>query len=120
MLFVDDEEPVVLAMQLLLESLGYDVTACTASHEAVDAFRKTPQRFDVVMDQTMPHMTGEQLAQSLRRIRPDIPIIICTGFSHVMDAAKAQALGFAAFLMKPVDRYDLASTIQRVLAQRSA
>ena len=68
----------------------------------------------------MPDMTGEALAQELRRIRPDIPIILCTGFSHVMTAEKAQALGINVFLIKPVVARDLAGRIQQVLEQRIA
>jgi hypothetical protein len=73
-LFVDDEETLALAMQLLLESLGYEVVVHTASREALEAFRTDPYGFDVVItDQTMPQMTGEGLIHALRRIRPDIP-----------------------------------------------
>jgi YesN/AraC family two-component response regulator len=80
-----------------------------------------PQRFDLVItDQTMPTMTGEMLARELRRIRPDIPIILCTGFSHLMHAEKAQAMGIDAFLMKPIITQELAQAIQQVLAQRQA
>ena len=78
-----------------------------------------PQGFDLVItDQTMPHMTGERLAQALRRLRSDIPIILCTGFSHVMHAERAQELGIDAFLMKPLAMQDLAQTIQQVMAAR--
>ena len=106
--------------QTALEQLGYEVVASTSSREALEAFRAMPQRFDaVVTDQTMPHMTGEQLARELRRIRPDIPIILCTGFSHTMNPEKAQAVGIDAFCMKPVVVRDLAVTIQQVLEQRS-
>ena len=120
-LFVDDEEPIALAMQLLLESLGYEVVIHTASHEALEAFRTEPHDFDVVItDQTMPQMTGEGLIQALRRIRLDIPIILCTGFSHIMDAEKAAALGNVTFLMKPVDERELGDILQQVLGRRPA
>jgi nitrogen-specific signal transduction histidine kinase len=119
-LFVDDEETIALAMQLLLESLGYEVVVHTVSPEALDAFRTDPHGFDVVItDQTMPQMTGEDLIQALRRIRPDIPIVLCTGFSHVMDAEKARALGKVTFLMKPVDERELGDILHQVLGQRS-
>jgi PAS domain S-box-containing protein len=120
-LLVDDEEVVALAMRLLLESLGYDVVVHTTSRDALTAFRTEAHRFDVVItDQTMPQMTGEGLIHALRRIRPDIPVILCTGFSHVMDAEKAQGLGRVAFLMKPVDERELAVTLQQVLGRRPA
>ena len=90
----------------------------TSSHEALETFRATPHRFDLVItDQTMPYMTGEALARALRAIRADIPIILCTGFSHTIDAAKATAQGINAFLMKPVTAQELDHAIQQVLAQ---
>ena len=120
LLFVDDEDMLVRVGQAMLEHLGYDVVARTSSTDALDIFQATPHRFDLVItDQTMPQLTGEALAQELRHIRPDIPIILCTGFSHVMNAAKAQALGIDAFCMKPLATRDLAVTIQRVLARRA-
>ena len=118
-LFVDDEVTLANLNQTALEQLGYEVVAKTSSLEALEAFRAMPQRFDVVVtDQTMPNMTGEHLAGALRRIRPDIPIILCTGFSHVINAEKARALGIEAFCMKPIGVRDLAVTIQQVLDQR--
>jgi CheY-like chemotaxis protein len=119
-LFVDDEVMLVNVGQATLERLGYEVVARTSSIEALEAFRAMPQRFDVVVtDQTMPNMTGEHLTRELRRIRPDIPIILCTGFSHTINAEKAQALGIDAFCKKPLVPRDLAVTIQQVLAQRT-
>ncbi|MEE8304107.1 MAG: response regulator, partial [Candidatus Tectomicrobia bacterium] len=120
-LFIDDEVTLTRLGHTMLERLGYDVVTRTSSIEALEAFRVSPQRFDLVItDQTMPQMTGEQLTQELRRIRPDIPIILCTGFSHVMHADKAQALGINAFLMKPLVIDDLGREIRRVLDQRLA
>ena len=119
-LFVDDEVMLARLGQEMLELLGYDVVSRTSSIEALEVFRAMPQRFDVVVtDQTMPNMTGEHLARALRRIRPDIPIILCTGCSHTMTSEKAQAVGIDAFCMKPVVTRDLAVTIQQVLEQRS-
>jgi len=118
-LLVDDEATLVHLGEAILRRLGYEVVICTSSTEALDVFRAAPQRFDLVItDQTMPHMTGERLAQALRRLRPDIPIILCTGFSHVMHAERAQELGIDAFLMKPLAMQDLAQTIQQVMAAR--
>ena len=119
-LFVDDEETLALAMQLLLESLGYEAVVHTASREALEAFRTDPHGFDVIItDQTMPQMTGEALIQAMRRIRPGIPIILCTGFSHVINAEKARALGNVTFLMKPVDERELGDILHQVLGHRS-
>jgi CheY-like chemotaxis protein len=116
---VDDEVTLVHLGEAILLRLGYEVVVCTSSTEALEVFRAAPQRFDVVItDQTMPHMTGEKLAQALRRLQPDIPIILCTGFSHDMHAERAQELGIDAFLMKPLAMQDLAQTIQQVIAAR--
>ena len=119
-LFVDDEELLASLAEGLLVYLGYDVTAHTNSLEALEAFRAAPESFDLVItDQTMPTMTGATLVAELRRIRPDIPIILCTGFSHLMDEEKAEALGVDAFVMKPGITHELAVAIQRVLTQRA-
>jgi CheY-like chemotaxis protein len=120
LLLVDDEATLARMGQALLEHHGYDVISCTRSEEALAAFQAEPYRFDLVItDQTMPHMTGEQLSQELRRVRPDIPIILCTGFSHVMHADKAQTMGIDAFLTKPLVARDWVSTIQQVLEHRA-
>jgi CheY-like chemotaxis protein len=116
---VDDETILVSLGQAILQRLGYDVVACTSSVEALEVFRAAPRRFDLVItDQTMPHLTGEVLAQELRRLRPDIPIILCTGFSHVMHAERARELGIDAFLLKPLAMQEFAQTIQQVMAAR--
>jgi CheY-like chemotaxis protein len=118
---VDDEEVLVELWQAALEHLGYRVVICTSSAAALDVFRAAPQSFDVVVtDYTMPTMTGEVLAHALRRIRPDIPIILCSGFSDTMTAERARALGIDAFVLKPLGVHDLNLTIRRVLAQRMA
>lgn len=120
-LFVDDEEALAYLGQAMLMRLGYDVVISTSGVEALEVFRTIPQRFDVVVtDQTMPHMTGERLAMELRRIRPDIPIILCTGFSHVMSMEKAQALGIDRLLMKPLGIQELGGALQQVLSPQNA
>jgi CheY-like chemotaxis protein/anti-sigma regulatory factor (Ser/Thr protein kinase) len=120
-LFVDDEAALVDLGATALRRLGYDVVGCTSSLKALTLFRATPQRFDVVItDQTMPQMTGDELAQELRRIRSDTQIILCTGYSHLIDAEKAHTLGIAEFLMKPWQVQALASAIRRVLTAPSS
>jgi PAS domain S-box-containing protein len=115
-LFIDDEVMLARLGQEILERLGYTVTVYTNSVEALAAFRSAPQRFDLVItDQTMPDMIGETLARALRHLRPDLPIILCTGFSHSMTKEKAQAIGLDAFLMKPLVISDLALVIRQVL-----
>jgi CheY-like chemotaxis protein len=120
-LFVDDEPTLVPMTAEMLSRLGYDATVYTSSVEALKTFQAAPWQFDVVItDQTMPVMTGERLARELRHIRPDIPIILCTGFSHTMTASKAQALGIDAFLLKPLEFRELGLALQQVLEQRRA
>jgi len=121
LLLVDDEAMLAQMGQQLLTALGYDAVACTSSLDALETFRAAPQGFDLVItDQTMPAMTGATLVAELRRIRPDIPIILCTGFSHLMTADQARALGVDAFIMKPVGTHELAVTIHHVLHKRAA
>jgi len=99
-----------------LKRLGYDVTSCTSSVEALKAFQANPDNFDLIItDMTMPDMTGDQLAQKIMEIRTDIPIILCSGFSEKMSNEKAKSLGIKEFLMKPVLIKDLSITIRRTL-----
>jgi CheY-like chemotaxis protein len=94
---------------------------CTSSTEALDTFRATPQDFDLVItDHTMPTMTGEVLAREVRGIRPDIPIILCTGFSGTMTAERARTLGIDAFVLKPIMIHDLSGVIRQVLGQAAS
>lgn len=117
-LFVDDEEGIARATQILLTDLGYEVSVYTNGYEALAAFCAAPAAIDLVIaDQTMPQLTGTELVSALRAQRSDIPIILCTGYSHLMNDEQAAAQGIDAFLMKPVDIYDLAATIRQVLAQ---
>jgi len=115
-LFVDDEETIVLMTQQTLERLGYQVTPRTSSVEALEAFRAQPDNFDLVItDFTMPNMTGIELASKLLEIRPEIPIIICTGFSEVIDKNRAKAAGIREYVMKPIVKEEIARTIRKVL-----
>ena len=115
-LFVDDEEPIVFMAQQILERLGYQVTPRTSSVEALEAFRAKPDEYDLVItDMTMPNMTGIELAPRLKEIRPDIPIIICTGFSEMVDENRAKATGIREYVMKPIVIEEIARTIRKVL-----
>ncbi len=115
-LFVDDEEALAFLAQRMLKHLGYIAEVHTRSDEALATFAADPERFDVVItDQTMPSMTGEVLAAEVRRLRPDIPVILCTGYSHVISSERAKALGFDAFCLKPLLTQDLSRTIRNVL-----
>ena len=118
-LFVDDEEAITRMAQNMFEILGYEVTTRTDSSQALELFRSQPDRFDLVItDQTMPVLTGEQLARELLRIRPDIPIILCTGYSPQMDEIQAKSLGISAFVMKPFNKKELAQTIKELLENK--
>ncbi len=117
-LFVDDEEMIVEWSQIALERLGYSVTAVAEGSEALEIFSADPFRFDLVItDQTMPSMTGSKLAGALLAVRPDIPIILCTGHSETISPEKAGKLGIREFLMKPLDRRQLAEAVRKVLDQ---
>jgi CheY-like chemotaxis protein len=118
-LIVDDEPYLAVLWRVMLERLGYRVTGCSSSLEALEIFRAAPRSFDLVLtDQTMPQMTGEALVKELLRIRPETPIILCTGFSHAVTEEKARALGIRAFLLKPISRRDLSLAVRFVLDQR--
>ncbi len=118
-LFVDDEAALVQVASGMLSHLGYAFQAVGSSCEALAIFQAAPHDFDLVItDMTMPGLTGEALTHAVRHLRPDIPIILCTGFSHMMDATKAQALGIDAFLLKPLTLKDLDLAIRQVCNAR--
>jgi CheY-like chemotaxis protein len=120
-LFVDDEAALVHVGRATLQRLGYQVVVCASSSEALETFRTAPGAFDlVVTDRTMPVLTGEALVHELRQIRPDIPIILCTGFSHPVTPEQLRALRVDAFLMKPVMAHEWARVIRQVLERRTA
>jgi len=100
--------------------LGYEVVTETSSRAAFALFVRQPDRFDLVItDMTMPGMTGDRLAKEMRRIRPDIPVILCTGFSHHLNEEEAKAIGICAFLMKPFALQELAETVRTVLDKQT-
>ncbi len=115
-LLVDDEKAIVHLEKQMLERLGYQTSVFTSSREAQAAFKTDPSMFDLVItDMNMPNMNGMQLAEELKDIRPDIPIILCTGFSERIDNKKAEAEKISGLLMKPVGMKDFAQKIQEVL-----
>jgi signal transduction histidine kinase len=115
-LFVDDEMPLARLGQKMLEKLGYRVDVTTNSAEALEKVRSDPQGWNIIItDQTMAGLTGSRLAAELLSIRPDLPIIICTGYSDIMDKEKAEKIGVRDYLMKPLDRAVLARTVRRAL-----
>lgn len=115
-LLVDDELPIVDINRRFLEKLGYRVTTRTSSIEALELFRSKPDGFDLVItDLTMPNMTGDKLAGELIKIRPDISVILCTGYSRRISDETVAGLGIKAFAYKPVVRAELAKTVRKVL-----
>jgi signal transduction histidine kinase/ActR/RegA family two-component response regulator len=119
-LFVDDEEMLVEWGKIALERLGYQVTISTSSTEALKAFSANPSFFDLVItDHAMPHMAGSELSWELLKIRPDIPIILCTGHSENMSREKAKDIGIKEFLTKPLNKQELAEVVRRVLNTKS-
>lgn len=115
-LFVDNEKQIVDIVQQILHRLGYRVTAISSSLDALEMFRAQPGNFDIVItDLTMPNMTGDKLAGELLKIRPDIPIILCTGFSEKISEEKAKALGIREFILKPIAMSRLANILRKVL-----
>jgi len=103
----------------ILEDLGYAVVGTTTGNEALQAFKAQPDKFDLVItDMTMPGMTVDVLTQELLNLRPELPIILTTGFSEKMTKEGARAIGVRAFVMKPIVKRDLARTIREVLDGR--
>jgi signal transduction histidine kinase/ActR/RegA family two-component response regulator len=120
-LLVDDEEVIVSLVKQMLERAGYAVTSRLRSIEALEAFKANPDSFDLVIsDMAMPSLTGDKLAEKILSIRPNIPIIICTGFSESMDEEKAKLLGIKGFIMKPIIYSELAKLVRKVLDEATA
>jgi CheY-like chemotaxis protein len=100
----------------MLQKIGYTVLTKTDSLEALEEFQNGPEAFDLVItDMTMPNLTGVELSRKLLETRPDLPIILCTGYSEKIDAQIAKSMGIRGFLMKPLAIYDMANTIREVL-----
>jgi PAS domain S-box-containing protein len=115
-LFVDDEKPLVDLARRNLTALGYQVTACSDSLEALKIFKADPDRFDLVItDMTMPHLSGHELSRQMVGLRPGLPIILCTGYSEFINEEKASQLGIKAFLLKPLSRKTMAFAVRRIL-----
>jgi PAS domain S-box-containing protein len=120
-LFLDDEAPIARMGSQMLEHLGYTVTASTSSVDALELFRSKPNDFDlVVTDMTMPDITGDKLAVELMEIRPDIPVILYTGYSKMISDETAKKMGIKALAYKPILKTDLSKIVRKVLDEASA
>jgi len=115
-LLIDDEEIQVRTVQHMLERLGYRVISKTRAPEALETFRAQPEAFDLVItDHTMPELTGANLAREVLRVRPDMPVILYTGYSETFDEEEARSIGIRDFALKPLTVRDLAERIRRAL-----
>ncbi len=119
-LFIDDEPALIKMAYRMLKALGYHVTIFNNSIEALERFRNEPEQFDLVItDMTMPRITGDVLAAEIMKIRTDIPVIVCTGFSERIDMEKAKKIGIKTLLMKPLSKSEMAIRIREVLDGKS-
>lgn len=114
-LFIDDEEPLADVGKIILESLGYKVVSFVDSIKALEVFKEFPNIFDMIItDMNMPHISGTELVGRVRKIRKDIPIILCSGFSETITSEKAKDLGINAFYSKPMSRQEMAKIVRDV------
>jgi CheY-like chemotaxis protein len=119
-MLVDDEKDIVTFAKDALEKFGYKVKPFSNAVQAFQEFKMQSDLFDIVItDMTMPYMTGTELAQKLIEIKPDIPIILCTGYSELVHKEKAYAMGIAGYLEKPVIIEDLIRIVRNTLSEKS-
>ena len=120
-LFVDDEPDITALAKAMLEDLGCRVTAKTSSMEALELFKKDPDKFDLVItDMTMPGMTGDRLAQKILEVKADMPVIMCTGYSEYITEKRAKSIGIREYMMKPLEMEKLVRIIRKVLGEHQA
>ena len=118
-LLVDDEESIINIGERILHRLGYQVETEKNPVDALAIFKTDPGQFDlVIVDMTMPQMTGDKLAEEFLAIRPRMPIIICTGYSEKIDEEKARKAGIRAYVMKPIEMNEIANTVRQVLDEK--
>lgn len=120
-LIIDDELPILTMLKSLLESLGYRISTFSSSTDACRTVIAAPQGFDLIItDQIMPDMTGTELAEKIRSVCPEIPVMICSGFSEPASAEKAKTSGIREYLIKPIVKSELAMRIRRILDKPAA
>jgi PAS domain S-box-containing protein len=120
-LFVDDEQGITKMATHMMSSLGYQPTVTSSSLKALEMFEQNPDGFDIlVSDQVMPDLTGAELTERVRQIRPDLPVVICSGFTAQLTAERIEELGINEFLLKPITRKQLGEAIQRALGQSAS
>ncbi len=115
-LLVDDEAPVLKLYEQILENKGYQVAKFEDSPAAIAEFKQSPDKYDLVItDMSMPNICGDEVAKQMQEARPDIPIIICTGYSDTFSEKDAEAVGIKAYLRKPVTSIDLLTTVRKAI-----
>ncbi len=120
-LLIDDDQMLAQIIKELLSEIGYTVSVMTDSRDALKLFQANAEHIDLVItDQTMPGITGQELVPQLKQQRPDIPVILCTGYSNLIDEKSAKKQGINAFLMKPLDMNKLSQTVRQVLDEGRA
>jgi DNA-binding NtrC family response regulator len=118
-LVVDDEVSLVYFIRELLQRKGYQVTVASDSHEAWDIFSSNPDQFDmVVTDQTMPGLSGVQLAGKMITLKPNLPIMLCTGYSDVVDETNIAQYGIQSFMPKPLDSKEFLQSVEELLLNK--
>ena len=119
-LFVDDEKPIAELSHRHLEGFGYRVQSTSNPVEALRWFQEDPDQFDLLItDMSMPRITGDKLAKAVLKIRPDMPIILCTGYSEMISKERAEKMGIRRFMEKPLEKRDLARAVRKVLDEAS-
>jgi len=119
-LFIDDEKMLAELGKVMLEEMGYQVTCQTDPQEALKSVSEKPGAFDLVItDQTMPGLTGKELAQKIKQIRPDLPIILCTGHSSLIATESAEEIGVDMLCLKPLRMSELGVNVRRCLSPHS-
>jgi PAS domain S-box-containing protein len=117
-LLVDDEDVILQSLKRALERMGYTAAACSEPGGALDLFRKDPGAYDLVItDMTMPRMTGLDLGKEIKEIRPDVPVILCTGFSDLIDEKDVEERGFSGMLVKPTGITELKKAVGKALEE---
>jgi CheY-like chemotaxis protein len=115
-MIVDDERPLVALAEEMLADLSYEPVGYDSSVAALQAFRADPQRFDLVLtDETMPDLVGTELAREILQLRPDVPIVLMSGYAGAQLAERAGAVGIREVLRKPLVSSDIAESLARVL-----
>ena len=115
-LVIDDEEPIAYMEKVMLEKLGYSVYVCNGGIEGLEVFKARPDKFDLIItDQTMPEITGAELTLEIRKMNPDIPVLLCTGYSEQVSTDNAASFGINSILYKPLTLPVLSNEVYRIL-----